>query len=191
MVNNMRVNFHAVTALPGTLEPNAFYYVSNGSMAESYLTDSAGAARSVGNSVMINQLVAAALADWEKTSNSMPIVADIAARNALTLTLEKNSFILVLDASADATVNTGSALYAFDFDTQTTYKIAEYESMDLIVQWSSIQGRPSSTASQIDDTVGKAHAHNNKVVLDKLTEAGGELNYNGEPIAATWATKDW
>jgi hypothetical protein len=59
---------------------------------------------------MINLLVTAALASWEKTSNSMPIVADIAARNALTLTLEKNSFILVLDATDDATVDTGSAL---------------------------------------------------------------------------------
>lgn len=187
----MRVNFHAVTALPATLEPNAFYYVSNGTIAESYLTDSAGAAKSVGNTIMVNQLIADSLAEWDKTANAMPIVADITARNALTSTLEKNVFILVLDASADATVDAGSALYAFDFATQTTYKIAEYESMDLTIQWDSIQGRPSSTPTQIDDSVGKAHAHSNKAVLDKFTEASGELLYGGETIASHWATKDW
>lgn len=187
----MRVNFYAVIALPEPLEPNSFYYVDNGAVAESYLTDSAGNAKSVGNTVMINQLVAAALAGWEKTSNSMPIVVDIAARDALILTLEKNSFILVLDASADATVNSGSALYAYDFGTTTVYKVAEYESMDLVIQWASIQGRPNSSVAQIDDAVGKAHQHTNKEVLDKFTESGGELLYDGHGIATQWATKDW
>lgn len=187
----MRVNFHAVTTLPATLEPNAFYYVSNNIVAESYLTDSAGVAKAVGNSIMINQLIADSLVEWEKTANSMPIVPTIAERDALILTLEKNTFILVLDASSDATVDAGSALYAFDFATQTTYKIAEYESMDLTIQWTAIQGRPSSTPAQIDDSVGKAHAHSNKAVLDKFTEASGELLYGGETIASHWATKDW
>lgn len=187
----MRVNFYAVIALPEPLEPNSFYYVDNGAVAESYLTDAAGNAKSVGNTVMISQLVATALADWEKTSNSMPIVADIAARDALILTLEKNSFILVLDASADPTVESGSALYAYDFETATVHKIAEYESMDLIIRWTDIQGRPESTSEQIDSTVGKAHTHSNKAVLDKFTEAGGVLLYGGEGIETQWATKDW
>ncbi len=187
----MRIKFYAVAALPQALEADSFYYVANGAVAESYLTDSAGNAKSVGNTVMINQLVANALADWEKTSNSMPIVANIAEREALILTLEKNSFILVLDASADATVNSGSALYAYDFGTTTVYKVAEYESMDLVIQWASIQGRPNSSVAQIDDAVGKAHQHANKTVLDKFTEAGGELKFAGEPIATTWTTKDW
>lgn len=187
----MRIKFYAVAALPQALEADSFYYVANGAVAESYLTDSAGNAKSVGNTVMINQLVANALADWEKTSNSMPIVANIAEREALILTLEKNSFILVLDASADPTVVTGSALYAYDFGTTTVYKVAEYESMDLVIQWGSIQGRPNSSVAQIDDAVGKAHQHANKTVLDKFTEAGGELKFAGEPIATTWTTKDW
>lgn len=187
----MRVKFYAVAALPGTLEADSFYYVANGSIAESYLTDSAGNAKSVGNTVMVNQLIANALADWEKTSNAMPIVADIAERDALILTLEKNAFILVLDASADATVNSGSALYAYDFNATTSYKVAEYESMDLVIQWASIQGRPSSSVAQIDDAVGKAHQHANKSVLDKFTESGGELLYSGEGIATQWAAKDW
>ncbi len=186
----MRVNFYAVSALPGTLEPDSFYYVANGAVAESYLTDKLGNAKSVGNTVMINQLITAALAAWEGSS-AMPIVADIAARDALFAAATANMMALVIDASADPTVETGSALYAYDFGSSTVYKVAEYESMDLVIQWASIQGRPSSSAAQIDDAVGKAHQHANKAVLDKFTEASGELLYDGEGIATSWATKDW
>ncbi len=187
----MRVNFYAVSALPGTLEPDSFYYVANGSVAESYLTDKLGNAKSVGNTVMINQLITAALASWEGGGSSMPIVADIAARDALFAAATENTLALVIDASADPTVTAGSALYAYDFGTTTVYKMAEYESMDLVIQWASIQGRPSSSVAQIDDAVGKAHQHANKTVLDKFTEASGELLYGGEGIATSWATKDW
>lgn len=187
----MRVNFYAVSALPGTLEPDSFYYVANGSVAESYLTDTLGNAKSVGNTVMINQLITAALASWEGGSSSMPIVADIAARDVLFAAATANTMALVIDASADPTVSAGSALYAYDFGTTTIYKVAEYESMDLVIQWSAIQGGPSSSATQIDDAVGKAHSHTNKAVIDKFTEVGGELLYGGEGIATSWATKDW
>lgn len=187
----MRVKFYAVDALPPTLEADSFYYVANGTVAESYLTDKSGNAKSVGNSVMINQLVANALANWEGASSQVSIVADIAARDALILTLEKNAMILAVDATADPTVDVGSALYAFDFETDTTYKVAEYESMDLVIQWNEIQGRPSSTPTQIDDAVGKAHQHSNMTTLDKFSESSGELLFNGEGIATQWATKDW
>lgn len=187
----MRVNFYAVSALPGTLQADSFYYVANGSVAESYLTDSLGNAKSVGNTVMINQLITAALATWEGGSSSMPIVANIAARDVLFAAATENVMALVIDASADPTVAAGSALYAYDFGTTTVYKVAEYESMDLVIQWASIQGKPTSSVAQIDDAVGKAHAHTNKAVLDKFTEASGELLYNGAGIATSWATKDW
>lgn len=187
----MRVNFYAVSALPGSLEPDSFYYVANGSVAESYLTDNLGNAKSVGNTVMINQLITAALASWEGGSSSMPIVADISARDVLFAAATANTMALVIDASADPTVDAGSALYAYDLGTTTVYKVAEYESMDLAIQWASIQGRPNSSVAQIDDAVGKAHQHTNKEVLDKFTEVGGELLYDGEGIATSWTTKDW
>ena len=186
----MRVNFYAVIALPEPLEPNSFYYVDNGAVAESYLTDSAGNAKSVGNTAMINQLITAALAAWEG-ANGMPIVADIAARDALFAAAKASMLALVIDASADQTVESGSALYAYDFGSSIVYKVAEYESMDFVIQWASIQGKPTSTVTQIDDAVGKAHTHNNKAVLDKFTEAGGELLYGGEGIATQWVSKDW
>ena len=187
----MRIKFYAVATLPQTLEADSFYYVANGAVAESYLTDSAGNAKSVGNTAMINQLVTAALADWESTSNQVNIVADIAARDALTATIEKNVMILVIDATADPTVDVGSALYAYDFAAEQAYKVAEYESMDITIQWDEVQGRPNSSVAQIDDAVGKSHQHTNKAVLDKFTEASGELKFAGEPIATMWTTKDW
>ena len=187
----MRVNFYAVSALPGSLEPDSFYYVANGSVAESYLTDNLGNAKSVGNTAMINQLITAALASWEGGSSSMPIGADISARDVLFAVAAANTMALVIDASADPSVESGSALYAYDFGSSTVYKVAEYESMDLVIQWASIQGRPNSSVAQIDDAVGKAHQHTNKGVLDKFTEAGGVLLYGGEGIATQWVSKDW
>lgn len=47
------VEFHKVSALPGVLRPNALYFVANGAYAETWLTDTAGAAKAVGNSDMI------------------------------------------------------------------------------------------------------------------------------------------
>lgn len=185
----MKVNFYAVTALPQTLEADSFYYVANGSIAESYLTDSAGNAKSVGNTVMVNNLITAALADWEK--GGMPIVADIPARDILFADSTANTLALVIDASADTTVDAGSALYAYDFGTETVYKVAEYESMDVVLQWEAIQGRPNSSVAQIDDAVGKAHQHSNMDTLNKFSESAGVLLFDGEGIVTQWAAKDW
>lgn len=186
-----KVAFHKVASLPGTLEANAFYFVENGSYCESYLTDDEGVAKSVGNSTMINALIAAALASWGGAANSVEIVADIAARDALIATLEVNAMILVVDASADATVSAGSALYAYDFATTTTYKIAEYESMDVTLEWASISGRPVATPAQIDAAVGASHSHSNKAVLDKLGEDVDGLTFDGQGVNSRWSTQNW
>ena len=59
------------------------------------------------------------------------MVADIAARNALT-GLSPGDQAYVTDASADATVDAGAALYVYDGAAWN--KIAEFESLDLSVQ---------------------------------------------------------
>lgn len=186
-----QVKFYKVTALPGTLEANAFYYVENGIFAESYLTNNAGVARSVGNTAMINALIDQALANWSGAASTVSIVADIAARDTLIATIEANAMILVVDASADATVGSGSALYAYASDTDTIYKIAEYESMDVVLQWGDLQGGPSSTPAQIDNAVSLAHTHTNKATLDKLGEDGEGLTYDGQGVNTRWATTNW
>lgn len=185
------IKFYKVNTLPGVLEGDSFYYVSNGDIAESYLTNSAGVAKSVGNSAMINALIQEALADLTIQGNAIEIATDIDARDALTEAATSNLLILVIDASDDSTVGSGSALYAFSFAAQTTYKVAEYESMDVILQWSSIVGGPTSTPTQIDLAVSQSHAHANKTVIDKLSDVGGQLQYDGAPLTTNWTTQNW
>lgn len=187
----MQVKFYKVASLPTTMEPNAFYYVENGTYTESYLTNNAGVAKSVGNSSMINALVSQALANWGGNAAALSIVPDIAARDAIIINATANMMILVVDASGDSTVDSGSALYAYDFTAQITYKLAEYESMDVVLQWNNIEGRPTSTVAQIDNSVALAHAHNNKAVIDKLTEFEGGLRYDNKSINPGWATNNW
>ncbi len=187
----MQVKFFKVATLPTPLEPNSFYYVENGTYTESYLTNSAGVAKSVGNSAMINALVSEALANWGGSASSLSIVPDIAARDALTKNATTNLMILVVDASGDITVDSGSALYAYAFTSKVTYKLSEYESMDVVLEWNSIEGRPTSTVAQIDNTVSLAHTHDNKTVLDKLTEVGGVLRYDDKGINPEWTTNNW
>ncbi|WP_313117977.1 hypothetical protein [Ectopseudomonas guguanensis] len=186
-----QVRFYKVTSLPGTLQADAFYYVENGTYAESYLTNSAGVARAVGNSAMINALISEALANWSGSASTVQIVADIAARDALIATLDANAMILVVDASADPTVDAGSALYAYDATADEVYKIAEYESMDVVLQWADIVGGPSSTPAQIDNSVSLAHGHGNKSVLDQLSSDAEGLLFNGQGIDPRWKTVDW
>lgn len=185
------LKFHKVTVLPGTLEADAFYFVENNGVAEGYLTDSAATAKAIGNSTLIqsiaDQRVNAALADL----NTVEIVADIAARDATIAAAERNLMILVLDASADATVDAGAALYAYRHSDQTTVKVCEYESMDVVVAWEDISGRPTSAPSLIDDAVTKRHSHTNKATLDKIGEAGGNLTFNGSAVSADWNTQNW
>lgn len=148
------VQFHKVTTLPGTPEANSFYFVENGGYSESYLTDDAGVAKAIGNSVMINTLADARIVVALSTLNRVEIVADIAARDALN-TRDYNFMVLVLDATADATVDSGAALYVFQNSDNSFTKIAEYEGLDVTVTWDSISGKPSSTPADIDDAVTK------------------------------------
>ena len=50
------IRFYKVLTLPTTLVPDAFYYVQNGGYVETYLTDSSGVAKKVGNTQMIQEV---------------------------------------------------------------------------------------------------------------------------------------
>ena len=176
--------FHKVASLPGTLAANAFYLVENGEYAETYVTDSTGEARAVGNTAMIQAIAPVA--------DTLQIEADIDARDALTPAT--NIFVLVQDASDDPTVATGAALYVWDNVGADWIKVTEYESLDVVVAWSSISGRPSSSTADIDDAVTKKHAHSNLSTLNGLSDSGGVLQYGGNPVDARkidWSTLNW
>ena len=75
---------------------------------------------------------------------TMSVVDDIAARDGLSPA--EGDSCWVQDATADDTVTSGAALYIYA-DSQWV-KMAEAESMDVIVQWA--QGKPTSEVTAID-----------------------------------------
>ena len=97
-------------------------------------------------------------------SNVAILAADIAARDALTMT--KNSFVVVADATGDPTVKAGAAMYFYNVADDSFMKIAEYESMDLIIP--------------------------NKAILENMSDVAGVLHYMGEPIGTVVAgSNEW
>lgn len=97
-------------------------------------------------------------------SNTALFVADIAARDALTLT--KSSFVLVGDATGDATVGAGAALYFYNLGDDTFSKVAEYEGMNFLDL--------------------------NQPLLSKLGEQDGLLTFNGQLVATVQHTgSEW
>jgi hypothetical protein len=119
------------------------------------------------------------------------VVEDIDERDDLTdLVIGDKAF--VIDATGDSTVTSGAAEYIFTGitpgeggspDFVNWVKIAEEESLDVVLSWSNITGKPSSTASAIDGAVTNSHTHSNKATLDKFTEGSNGLPlYDGAQI---------
>jgi hypothetical protein len=135
-----RFQIHKVTALPSPLEAHAIYLVTSGTdYVEIYVTGaSASTVRRHINEADVQSLIDAAVGGL----GAMDIVDDIAARDALDLS--ENAIVLVLDASADATISSGAATYAYRASPDLWVKISEAESMDLELTWASLSGKPSS-----------------------------------------------
>ena len=94
------------------------------------------------------------------------VAADYAALTALVPTLEKNTFVFVNDASGDATVDAGSALYFVDADLSVATKVYEYEGLDVQIP--------------------------NLAILENFSEVGGQLRYNGvQLLQVTNTVNQW
>lgn len=178
-----------VLALPGTLSPSTMYIVKSAAAphAEVYFTNADGSeARHIINKGEIDTMISNALASF----SNILVVATIAARDALTP--DHNVLALALDATGDATVTTGSALYVYQLATTTWHKVSEFESLDVTLTWASIQNKPTSAVADIDDAVAKRHTHANKTEIDKIGEdVDGLLTYNGNNIEAFIANSAW
>lgn len=175
------------TALPSPLQANTIYLVAppeNPDYVEVYVTDKTGSkARRHINEADVKALIATSLS----AVGQMTVVDNIAARDRIS---EPKGEVYVIDASADSTVQSGGARYLYH--DGGWIKTAEAESMDLALNWSALQGKPSSTPQQIDQAVGKMHEHANQTQLDKIGEDGeGNLQYGGKPVATAWANVGW
>lgn len=179
------------TALPGTLQPYAMYIIApagSPGLIEIVVTDAAGTgSRHVINKAEIQAMIDASMAS--AGASNLVIVADIAARDALTPT--SNIYAYVTDATGDGTVASGGATYLYNFAATTWLKVSESESMDVVLSWASIQDKPTSTVTDIDDAVTKRHAHANKTQLDQIGEASGEMTYNGVQVKTEWSSTGW
>jgi hypothetical protein len=175
----------AVPSLP--CDPNAVFFVaptSKPNYIEIYVSNNAGTAlKRLLTDADIQALIDASISGL---AGEMPIVADIAARNALSPT--KNTQVLVLDATGDSTVASGAATYLYRVSTTSWIKLSEAESLDLILQWANIQGKPTSSPSAIDTAVGNSHAHNgNLTQLNKIGEnADGLFTYSNALPKIGW-----
>jgi hypothetical protein len=158
-------------------------------LVEIYVTDSAGVAKRVINKADIEALIATAVA----SATELLIVADIPARDALTLTGTR--YVYVKDATGDTSVASGGATYLYDPSAPSGsrwIKVSEAESLDVQLTWAAIEGKPNSTPAQIDAAVAAAHNHANKTQLDKIGEdADGNLTYAGNLPSTGWNSTGW
>jgi len=178
-----------VLALPSTVTPSTMYIVqaTNATRAELYFTSADGLqTRHIIDEADINNIVNTALANF----NSVEVVPNIAARDAMTLTA--NTVVLVVDATADPTVATGAATYVWDNANATWSKISEFATIDAVINWSNIVGTPTSLVADIDDAVAKRHVHSNKTQLDLIGEdVNGAFTYGGANPEAAIAVSNW
>lgn len=81
---------------------------------------------------VLNDFVGSFQNSIDDSSGGAAVVANIAARDALTGDdLWHGRLCYVLDASADVTVDAGAALYIYDEDNTDWIKLTEFESLDL------------------------------------------------------------
>ena len=76
------------------------------------------------------------------------VVADITARDALTTA--EGLIAYVVDATGDSTVKSGGASYIYD--GSNWIKISEFESMDMIIDWTDIQNKPNIVHIKVSAT---------------------------------------
>lgn len=183
------LSIERVISLPDTLRPSTMYVVQGmeSDRADIYFSNVHGStSRHILNELDIQFMI-------EETLNrysNIQVLPTIADRDLRAPTQFEIAF--VLDASQDPMVNVGSALYLYNLPDHNWIKVAEFESMDMTYQWDHIQGRPNATVTQIDDTVSRRHSHNNKALLDKVSETPDNvLLYNGKAVPVAISVAEW
>jgi hypothetical protein len=108
----------------GKIADSSLNVVSNGKIVESYLADYID--------TTTHKVLLTALPDSVRAG--ITFVADIDARDAITSSDEAiRGLVWVADASDDASVTAGSAIYGWDSTNSAWVKIAEQESLDVDV----------------------------------------------------------
>lgn len=180
------------TALPGVLASRAIYLIApsaDAALVEIVVANADGSAsRHVINKSDIQSMIDASMA--ASGTSDLIIVDDITDRDALTPAA--NVYAYVTDATGDTTVASGGATYLYNFATTTWLKVSESESMDVVMSWAGLSGKPTSAVADIDTAVAQRHTHANKTQLDKIGENGdGLLTYNGAQVKTEYSSTAW
>lgn len=113
------------------------------------------------------------------TNLKIKAVQTIAERDAL---VNKESIIVhVVDATVDATVVKGWAQYIYQSDAWV--KIAENESIDVVLSWASLIGKPTTFPAT-------AHEHPKSQVTGLQAELDAKFNRTGDTITGPLKIKD-
>lgn len=119
-------------------------------------------------------------------NTSTRVVETIAERDALTGVIPGDRAV-VLDATADASVEKGGAEYIWmpaKGDAAPYWrKLSEEESQDVVLLWENLRDKPTQPVDKLDAAALLAHAHANLSVLDRLDrDEGGRLTIDGVPV---------
>lgn len=190
------VNFQKLSVLPAVLEPGAVYFVINPvnpAYTDIFVVDSTGLNyKKVYGLQEVDSAIYNAIANLAPTNAK--VVANIDERDLLAPVTPV--FAVVVDATGDPSVQSGSASYVYDPTSSAWIKISEYESLDVTFSWDQLQNKPASLVEDIDDAVTKKHDHTNKSVLDRIGEdATGKFTFDNLPIVGStpfvWTTEEW
>jgi hypothetical protein len=187
-----QMTFSKLTAVPTTFAPSTVYFVSGSTTPTDlaiYVSDSAGnAARHTATYTEMVNMMDTKIASAVSAAASIKIVNNIADRNALLtppILPTTPLMALVLDATSDITVASGAATYVWSPATQLWSKISEYESMDVLVQWNSIVGRPTATPAEIDSLLPVLST------VTQLSSVGGQLQFGGSYVVPQLLAEQW
>ena len=182
-----QIFFFKETSVPSQPKPNSVYAIKrpDSNYVELYVTTKTGEMQRLINESDVNNIINSKFA----AAGSTTVVNDITARNALQ-NVVSGAQVYVVDAKGDTTVKAGGAMYIYN--GTTWIKTSETESMDLVLQYANIVGRPNSSATEIDNAVQSSHTHANKSTLDKFTENGeGRLMFDGKALSTDWDKVGW
>lgn len=180
------------TALPGIFFPNQRIFVAradNPALMDAYMVNATGDGhRRTLNTDEVEAMIAA---PGLSGAGAATVVSNIAARDAIA-SPDDGMLIIVRDASGDPTVDSGSATYGWMAAETPWEKLAEFESLDTVMAWTNITGRPTSTPAQIDSAVTNSHTHANATQLDLIGQDGsGNLTYSGALPRAAVTVANW
>jgi len=200
----MYLRMKTVSALPAAIDrtPLTLYMVKNGTRLDTYFTS---ATSELFTGMAYNEMYAAIMTDVNTaigtaltTATELNVVADLTALAAYSTASGATSTLIAMVVnprvgaanvnttaltSGDMSVTSGSATYIWDSGIATWFKISEQESMDLVLSWDNLQGKPTSTVALIDQAVTDSHTHANMHIINLFgIDTDGALMYNGNKL---------